>query len=110
MNLENLEFKYNGFKVTDEQHFYLSERLESLKEEAPYNSFLSAQFNLENFGYSGLIKINSSRGQFIAKASSKNLKSLMHRLEHQLRRQISRWKSRRFAASKEWVEMDRSYA
>lgn len=97
MLYENQFLNFNGFHVSEFTKAFLSQKLNALLEEAPYGANLNATFaRKEPHVFTGIIAIYSSAGRFYAKASGHKLKAVIHKLVEQIRKQLSKWKSRRF--------------
>jgi ribosome-associated translation inhibitor RaiA len=93
---ENLFLKFHGFHPTDFTRVYLEDKMSTLQEESPYGAHLTAHLSWHEHQYKGVITIHSAAGKFEAVASDKRLKDVVEKLFDQIRKQLQKWKSRRF--------------
>lgn len=96
MLTENRFLKFQGFQPSDFTHSYLSDRMDAIHDESPYGSTLKAIFTRKDKLFKGMVTIYSSAGKFFAVASGHRLHDVTHKLTERIRRQLDRWKSRRF--------------
>lgn len=89
--------RFQGFKPSDFTQTFLHEKIGTLHEEAPYGSTFNAVFTRKGRLIKGVITIYSSVGRFFAVASGYRLREVANKLTDRMRRQLNRWKSRRFA-------------
>lgn len=88
--------KFQGFTPSDLTFAFLCKKLNAVHEEAPYDSFVCAEFKRKNRFFEGSIQINAQRGKFVATAQGQNIKEMTYRLIEKIHNQIDRWKSQRF--------------
>ena len=96
MRSDELRLKFQGFHPSDFMRSFLNDEMSALHEEAPYGSILHATFRRKDHSFKGMVSIHSSVGKFFAVASGSQLKAVTHKLIDQMRKQLDRWKSRRF--------------
>jgi hypothetical protein len=94
--MDNISVKFQGFHPSNFTRSYLSDKLSAVYDEAPYGSTLKATFTRRDHVFKGVVTIYSSAGKFFAVASGNKLKEVTHKLTEQLRRQLDRWRSKRF--------------
>ncbi|MEK6553817.1 MAG: hypothetical protein AABZ31_01140 [Bdellovibrionota bacterium] len=87
---------FKGFHPSDYTVNYIESVLDHIREESPYGAALRATFKRENNVIRGMINVTSSAGKFFAIAEGSRLHEVSQRLNHQLRRQLSKWKKLRF--------------
>ena len=91
---------FHGFSPSRITRSFLEEKMSALQDEAPYGAFLRAEFtNHEGDIIKGLVAIHSSAGRFFAVGHGPDLHDVTHKLIQRVRRQLDRWKSRRFRKS-----------
>lgn len=94
--MDELLIRFNGFQPSEFTRAYLDEKISAIYDEAPYGASLRADFSRLNREFKGLVTIQSPVGRFFAVARGTRLRDVTHRLTGQIRRQLDRWKSRRF--------------
>lgn len=88
--------KFQGFQPSDFTHSFLYNKMDLLSEEAPYGSILNAVFTRQDQLFKGVVTIYSSSGRFFAMATGTKVKEVSRRLVEQMRKQLSKWKQKRF--------------
>jgi hypothetical protein len=96
MELSEMTIQYQGFHPSDFTKDYLESMMDEFYSESPYNSFFQAVVSRQNHMFKVRVRIDSSNGHFFAVASGKQLRDVGHRVTHQIRKQLSRWKTLRF--------------
>lgn len=96
MLVDDRHLKFQGFQPSHFMRTYVDDKLSAIQEQAPYGSTLRAAFTQSGETLKGVLTIYSSAGRFFAIACGPNLKEVTHRLSEQIRKQIARWKTRRF--------------
>lgn len=96
MFMDDMLLRFQGFTPSEFTRTYLSEKLSVIHEAAPYGSTLDANFTRKDNLFKGVVTIHSAAGKFFAVASGTRVKDVTHKLIEQIRRQLNRWKSRRF--------------
>lgn len=96
MRFEDISIKYCGFHPSEFMQTYLESLLHEIHEEAPYGASLRATFIRRERELKGIVRINSAAGSFMAIASGRGLHDVAKHLLDQMRRKLSKWKSRRF--------------
>ena len=96
MLAEDVKVKFLGFEPTHEVRSRLDILLNQLHMKSPSRSFLSATFTLTNGIFEGVIKISSTAGNFVAKATDAHFTNLGHELMDKVVSQLDKWKSLRF--------------
>jgi len=97
--MSELSIQYQGFHPTAFTQEYLDAKLNHLLERSPYGSNMKAIFQREDEGITATVRIMSSAGEFFAIAKGRRLKEVNRRLMNQIRRQLQRWKERRYGGS-----------
>lgn len=97
--MEDFFIKFQGLHPSEFTRSYLTDKLSSLREEAPYGANIQAVFSRQDHLFKGRISIHSSAGKFFATASDSKLKDVTQKLIEQIRKQLGRWKERRFRTS-----------
>jgi ribosome-associated translation inhibitor RaiA len=96
MLLDDRFLKFQGFSPSDFTRTFLKDVLSELHEESPYGSTLEATFTKRENFFKGMVTIHSAVGKFFAIADGTQLKEVTHKLVDQIRKQLDRWKSKRF--------------
>lgn len=96
MFMDNSFLKFQGFHPSEFTRNHLDEVISELHEEAPYGSTLKAVFTRKDHMFKGVVVINSSAGKFFAVASGTRVREVSHKIVEQIRKQLSKWKSKRF--------------
>lgn len=98
MFYDNQNLHFHGFHVSELTRGFLAHKMNALLEEAPYGAILNANIiRKEPHLFQGTIAIYSPAGRFYAKATGHKLKTVTQKLIEQIRKQLGKWKSRRFA-------------
>lgn len=93
---DQMTVHFYGFSPSDFSREYLTNKLAAIQDEAPYGAQVRAVFSRRQNIFKGVITIHSAVGKFLAVSSGQKLKMVTQNLSDQLRRQIDRWKARRF--------------
>ncbi len=97
MNTEDVNVNYKGFKPNRRTMEHMKVMADNLYYEAPSESFIKATFaRVDNAGFMGIVKINSTVGPFVAKALGDDMNLLGENLFKQIRTQLKQWKATRF--------------
>lgn len=94
--MDELRLIFHGFNPSESARQSLSDRLSAIQDEAPYGAVVKAEFTRQNRSLKGLVSIQSSAGRFFSMADGTDLTEVMQKLTRRIRRQLDRWKSRRF--------------
>ena len=94
--ITNKNLKFEGFNPSDLTVSFLNRKISQIHEEAPYDSYLIANFKRNDLVFEGTILINASIGKFSASAMGQNIKEMSYRLVEQIQNQLDNWKSQRF--------------
>lgn len=94
--MDNPSLKFQGFHPSDFTRSYVDNKIQALHEEAPYGATIKAAFTRKDHLFKGAITIYSSAGKFFAIASGRKFKEVNHKLIEQIRKQLKKWKSKRF--------------
>ncbi len=95
--MDQFSLVYRGFHPSNYTRTLLETTLRELHDESPFGSNLVATFTRKDGAIKGIVKIYSSAGNFFAMSSSPKIRDVTHKITHQLRRQIDKWKSSRFS-------------
>ena len=95
MFAESKMIHFRGFHPCEYTRSYIANLVDLLHGEAPHGSIIDATFSRNGKAIKGIVKINSSVGEFFAVASGEKLKNVSHKLTEQIRRQVSKWKSKK---------------
>lgn len=94
---DNQTLHFHGFHASEFTRAFLNHKMNALLDEAPYGANLTATFvRKEPHLFQGSLSIYSAAGRFYAKATGNKLKNVNQKLIEQIRKQIGKWKSRRF--------------
>lgn len=96
MFMDNSSVKFQGFHPSEFTQRYIDEIVSELHEEAPYGSTLKAVFTRKDHQIKAVVTIHSSAGRFFAVASGTRVRDVSHKIVEQIRKQLSKWKSKRF--------------
>ncbi|MBY0452835.1 MAG: hypothetical protein K2P92_07360 [Bdellovibrionaceae bacterium] len=97
MVYDNQNLHFHGFHASELTRAFLNHKMSALLEESPYGASLNATFvRKEPHLFQASIAIYSAAGRFYAKATGNKLKTVSQKLIAQIRKQLSKWKSRRF--------------
>lgn len=96
-SIDDRYLKFQGFYPSDFTRAYVDDKMCAIHEEAPYGSTLKATFSRSDHLFRGVVTIYSSAGKFFAMATGTKLKEVTQKIVEQLRKQLNRWKSQRFA-------------
>jgi hypothetical protein len=96
----NAKIRFEGFSPSPFMRTYFKSLVESLNEETPAWSQVRATVRRVGKGLRGMIQVNSRAGVFFATAHSDRATDLGHKLMFRLRRQLDKWKGRRFAVAR----------
>lgn len=96
MLAEEVKVKFLGFEPSYDVRSGVDILLNQLHLKSPSQSFLSAKFTMTNGIFEGVIKITSSAGNFVAKATDTHITNLGHQLMDKVISQLDKWKSLRF--------------
>lgn len=97
MFYDNQILHFHGFHASELTRAYLTHKMSALLEEAPYGATLTATITRkEPHLFQGTIMIGSPAGRFYAKATGNKLKIVHQKLIDQIRKQLGKWKARRF--------------
>ena len=94
--MEELSVHYHGFSPSSAAESAINGIMRELLEESPSSASLRATISKDGEAYKGIVTISSHAGRFFAIGSSESLVELGHMLTARMRRQLDRWKSRRF--------------
>lgn len=99
---DDVTLQYQGFTPSPYTREYLPRVIDQLREEAPSKSSIRATVSRiagrERPVYRGVIRVQSSHGRFFAVASASAIHELGQLLLSRIRKQLGRWKSRRFSS------------
>ena len=111
---ETVQVHFHGFQPTDRSSSRLEEIAKELQLEAPQSSVIRMTFTMHEDKYHGTVHIHSSAGRFYADSIDDNLFVAGDLLLERVRRQLSKWKTRRLHEkqnlSKAWLEHDTNEA
>lgn len=96
MIFDDISIRFHGFQPSDYAKAYWDKILHEMHDEAPYGASLHATLNKRDYVYKGIVRINSAVGPFYSVATGNNPYTVAKKLLEQMRRQISKWKSKRF--------------
>lgn len=94
--MDDFNLKFQGFHPSSFARSYMADRFSILHEEAPYGSHVQATISRRDHLFKGVVTIYSSAGKFFATASASRLRDVTQKLIDQIRKQLDRWKTRRF--------------
>lgn len=89
-----MEMKFQGFHPSDFTLNYLEEKMTTLQEEAPHGARMEARFSRRDRAFKAVVTIFSPAGKFFAVASGKKLREVTQKINHQLHKQLDKWKKR----------------
>lgn len=92
--MENMMLKFQGFHPSDFTRSYLEDKMTILQHEAPYGAHMEATFTRNNKTFKAIVTILSPAGKFFAVASGTKLKEVTHKINHQLQKQMDKWKEK----------------
>lgn len=96
--IDDLFIQYRGFSPSKFAQTYVEDVMRKLHEEAPSSSLIRVSIaRASPKTFKGFVRISSHAGTFFAMGSSTSLIELAHQLLERTRRQLAKWKSRRFA-------------
>ena len=93
---EIVDIQYHNFNPTNFVKAYFSTVMDELHGEAPYGSNLHATITAHENYLKGVVQITSPKGKFFAVATDSNKHQLARKLVQQIRKQLNRWKDKRF--------------
>lgn len=97
MYTEDVTVDYQGFKPNQSILKHMKSITDHLYYDSPSESSIKATFaRAGKAGFTGIVKINSSVGSFVAKALGEDINSLSDNLFKQVRNQLKEWKTTRF--------------
>ena len=97
MYTEDVTIDYKGFKPSQSIIKHMKSITDHLYYESPSESCIKATFvRVGKAGYTGIVKINSSVGSFVANALGEDINSLSDNLFKQVKKQLNEWKTNRF--------------
>lgn len=99
------QLKFQGFHPSSFTRSYLQDRMDQLLDESPDGATLKATFSRDGHSFKGLIAINSSAGRFFSVAQGTRLKEVVNNLTKQIRRDLARWKVKRFDTDQKSAEV-----
>ena len=97
--MSELSIQYQGFHPSAFTKEYLDSKLNHLLDQSPYGASMKAVFQRDNECITATLRIMSSAGEFFAIAKGRRLKDVNRRIMNQVRRQLQRWKERRYGGS-----------
>lgn len=92
--MENVMMKFQGFHPSDFTRSYLEEKMTILQDEAPKGAHMEAIFTRRDHAFKAVVSIFSPAGKFFAVASGPKLKDVTHKINHQLQKQLDKWKAK----------------
>lgn len=96
-NMDDFSIQYQGFTPTPVTRTYIQELMFRAHEGAPSASCLRVTISRTGRNsYKGILRISSSAGSFFSIASEQTPLAVAHQLLDRVRRQLDKWKSRRF--------------
>ncbi len=96
MKFKDLNLEYKGFKPSQDLKNHIDGLTKEIFYESPSQSFLKASFEREDDLFKGIIKIQSSVGNFFAAASGEQVKDVCANLITAIRQKLNEWKKVRF--------------
>lgn len=96
MLAEDVKILFSGFEPSADVRSRLDFLLSQLHLKAPSQSFLNVTFTLTNGLFEGVIKVTSTAGDFVGRATDQTVCTLGLKLCDGLLAQLDKWKARRF--------------
>jgi len=88
-----LEIHLNGCQWSHKRLATVKARLSDLLNQAPSGAGLFSYIEKDQSGYSGVLRVHSSVGHFVAYASQKTPEQLLMHLSKAVRHQLENWQS-----------------
>lgn len=108
MYRETVQLHFHGFQPTERSFAHLEGIATELHLEAPHSSVIKVTFTKHQDKYHGTAHIRSAAGRFFAVSHDDNLFVVGEQLLDRVRRQLSKWKTRRLHErqnlAKSWIE------
>ena len=96
--MDEFNIQYQGFSPSEFAKTYIRQLMNKVHDEAPSSSTLRVTISKTGQNlFKGFVRISSSAGPFFVMASSDKLTELAHQLLERTRRQLDKWKTRRFS-------------
>jgi hypothetical protein len=90
------EMLWNDYEQKEDLKKLLIDKLNHLLEVAPSDANVTSEITKINKGYSGVLKIFSSQGKFVAETTAHNIEDLINTLLRLMYRQMKKWRKCRF--------------
>jgi hypothetical protein len=95
--MEDFAIQYQGFSPSPFAQNYVRDLMAKIHEEAPSASHMKVTISkVDDRAFRGLVRITSHAGSFNAIASGAGFIEVAHELFDRMRRQLEKWKDRRF--------------
>lgn len=96
--MDEFIIQYQGFSPSEFAKTYVRELMTKAYDESPSSSTMRVTISKTGQGlFKGFVRISSHAGPFFVMASSDKLTELSHQLLERTRRQLDKWKTRRFS-------------
>lgn len=96
-SVDDCKFEFFGFNAGEELRAFIKSLAEELQMKAPADSYLKLTLERGRNVVSGIIKVTSLAGTFIARATAEDPQEAAQRLKQAMRQQIEEWSRRRFS-------------
>lgn len=95
--MDGIQIHYQGFSPSQLTQDSIRQLMQRLYDEAPSMSTLRVTITrVGDDAFKGILRISSNAGPFFSVASGSQLTDVAHQLLERTRRQLDKWKSRRF--------------
>lgn len=95
--MDDFAIQYQGFSPSQFAQTYVREIVTKVHEEAPSSSHMKVTISkVGDQSFRGLCRISSRAGSFFAIASGSKLTDVANQLLDRMRRQLDKWKTKRF--------------
>ena|SRR6185437_14666667 len=97
MSFETVIVQFEGFSPSRFSQTYFRRLAEQIRDESPSWATVRTSVHKAGKGFRGAMKITSAAGEFFVTANAERVTDLGHKLKTRVRRQLSRWKSKRIS-------------
>lgn len=95
--MDDLIIQYKGFSPTQFTQNHVRTLMQKIHDESPASATMRVSLaKMQEHAFKGFIRISSHAGHFFVQATSSGVMDLTDQLLERARRQLERWKHRRF--------------
>lgn len=94
MSKENIILTYQGFTPSEYTKEYIYSIMQEINQESPESTHLKVSFIKKNKEVKGMIHVYSAAGSFFSTAIGSHSKLVAEKMLNQVRRKISKWKTK----------------